>query len=113
MPEVSNVKQETNEEKLHDSVSELFETERTYVTRLMTTYKVAIFINLLKFTLKIIQIYVVEAQEFLNENDRNQIFSNLDEILIANDNFFTDLKLNCDVLTGKGIGETFIKHVTS
>ena len=54
---------------------------------------------------------MVEGQSILNENDRNQIFSNIDEILIANDNFFTDLLTNCDPDSGKGIGEIFIKHV--
>lgn len=33
MPEVVN-------EKLHESISELLETERTYISRLVTTYKV-------------------------------------------------------------------------
>ena len=39
MPE-SNI----HEEKLKESIAELIETERTYVSRLMTTYKVAILI---------------------------------------------------------------------
>lgn len=35
MPEIS-----VHEEKLKESIAELIETERTYVARLMTTYKV-------------------------------------------------------------------------
>lgn len=51
------------------------------------------------------------TQTILSENDRNQIFSNLDEILIANDNFYQDLTTKCNLETGQGIGETFLKHV--
>lgn len=54
---------------------------------------------------------MVGAQNILTDKDRNQIFSNLDEILIVNDNFFQDLQRSCDMNTGQGIGETFLKHV--
>ena len=54
---------------------------------------------------------MVGGQNILTDNDRNQIFSNLDEILIANDNFFQDLQRCCDINTGQGIGEIFLKHV--
>ena len=38
------------------------------------------------------KIYVVEAHNIFNEADRTQLFSNLEEILITNDNFFQDLQ---------------------
>lgn len=51
------------------------------------------------------------SQNILSENERNQIFSNLDEILIANDNFLQNLLVDCNLQSGIGIGETFLKHV--
>ena len=41
MPEIITLQEEDNMEKLRESISELIETERTYVERLMTTYKVS------------------------------------------------------------------------
>lgn len=38
MPELT---EHDSKEKLRESISELIETERTYVARLMTTYKVS------------------------------------------------------------------------
>lgn len=40
MPEILSQETETEQLKLQESISELIETERTYVARLMTTYKV-------------------------------------------------------------------------
>ena len=40
MPEILSQKIESQKEKLRESIAELIETERTYVARLMTTYKV-------------------------------------------------------------------------
>ena len=40
MPEILSQQTETKQEKLRESISELIETERTYVARLMTTFKV-------------------------------------------------------------------------
>ena len=40
MPEILSETSIINQKKLGDSISELIETERTYVARLMTTYKV-------------------------------------------------------------------------
>ena len=40
MPEILSQQTETKQEKLRESISELIETERTYVARLITTYKV-------------------------------------------------------------------------
>lgn len=37
----------SNQEKLKESIAELIETERTYVSRLMTTYKVSKFLNII------------------------------------------------------------------
>ena len=51
------------------------------------------------------------TQDILNENDRNQIFSNLDDILITNDNFYQDLMSNYS-RSGSGIGQAFLNHVT-
>ena len=50
MPETSKDNNILNffNEKLKDSIFELFETEKTYVSRLMTTYKV-ITINILLY----------------------------------------------------------------
>lgn len=53
----------------------------------------------------------MEGQKFLSQKDSDQIFSNLDEIVIASDNFCNDLINNGDPTSGKGIGETFIHHV--
>lgn len=41
MPDIIQDQIKNIQEKLCDSVSELIETERTYVARLMTTYKVS------------------------------------------------------------------------
>lgn len=43
MPEISNYLLSSFNEKLAESIMELFETEKTYVSRLMTTYKVITF----------------------------------------------------------------------
>jgi hypothetical protein len=40
MPKILSQESESKLEKLRESISELIETERTYVSRLMTTYKV-------------------------------------------------------------------------
>ena len=47
----------------------------------------------------------------MTQKDSDQIFSNLDEILITSDNFYNDLTNNYNPATGTGISETFIKHV--
>lgn len=49
MPEIITSQIDTKQEKLRESISELIETEGTYVARLMTTYKVINFDILTNF----------------------------------------------------------------
>lgn len=53
----------------------------------------------------------MEAQDILTNNDRQQIFSNIEEIMISNDNLLQDLLAHCNNETGEGIGKIFLKHV--
>lgn len=79
------------------ALNEFIETEKSYVKRLMTAYK----------------IYWLGSQALLSEPEHTKIFSNLDEIVLANDNFLQDLVdwENCKY-AGKSIADIFLNHIS-
>jgi len=79
------------------ATKEFIETESSYVRRLMTAYK----------------IYWLGSQSLLHESEHTKIFSNLEEIVLANDNFLQDLLAwETSNSADKSLADIFLNHIS-
>lgn len=51
------------------------------------------------------------SKSLLSENESSALFSNLEDILVANDNFLQELELRFSSAKNILIGDVFLKHV--